>query len=129
MLVLFVAAAKLFAVKACTSVDQARLPCWLARLVLCPLLALLLKRIFCELICFGQSTFLDVCGSSSLFCFLLSKNKIYVSVFLFEFQLENISACTTLSAPTFSSMAFSLVTFSILTHSNTQHSNNQHIST
>jgi hypothetical protein len=52
MLVLFVAAAKILAVKAGTSVDQARL---FDLLVPACLTLLLLKWIFCELTCLEQS--------------------------------------------------------------------------
>jgi len=52
------ATTKTLAVKVATSIHRTLLPCLPSCLVLCPLLALLLKRIFSQLICFEKFTFL-----------------------------------------------------------------------
>jgi hypothetical protein len=67
MLVQPVAATKVLAVKAGTSIDPACLPCQPACLVLCPLLALTpVKLIFLNLEALSNLFFIDIYGSNEV---------------------------------------------------------------
>jgi hypothetical protein len=71
------ATTKTVAVKVATSIHRTLLPCLPSCLVLCPLLALLLKRIFSQLICFEKFTFLRyLCVKKTSFC--LQLNQVYL---------------------------------------------------